>query len=141
MGTAHFTLRLNKPAPAPFFSLVSPPIDDSVVFVIPPGAEFEIYYDPTPDQDFALPFTFSNGTRIASFRESALQGGRVLLDGGAQRLTFNLFSSELLSSAAIWVNGTRLDFKKLVPGGVTIHNFVGREPTFGGSAVAIGGRD
>ena len=72
------------------------------------------------------------------FEESALLNTISLSAGAA----FNVFSSRLIDSAPIDFYGQRIDFKKLVPNGVTITNFSSPRAgggSFGATAFAIGG--
>ena len=93
--------------------------------------------DPTRDWgDFGL---FSDGTRVATFEESAFLGTTI----ESAEMGYNLFSSRLISSKSFWFNGQKVDFKKLVPNGVTINNVTSQDPnasSFTASAVAIGGK-
>ena len=134
VATAHFTMRITKFSGAPTTMAAS---TDTSVVTIPAGAEFDIYYDPTPNQDWGVADTFSDGTFLASFEESVLQGTQTLVGTGLPVVSFNLFSSELVHSHRVDIDGERVDFGEIVPGGVTIHNFSASDPLFGGSAVAI----
>ena len=110
--TAHFTIRLSGQTP-PSFPMPVEPDPELVVSIIPPGAQFTIYYNANPiGRAWSDPGTFSQGVPIAVFEESAL------LNGG-----LNWFSSKIIDSTPIDFNGQRLSFKKLVPDGVTIINF------------------
>ena len=143
--TAYFTLRLTEGTP-PSFNMPVEPDPELAVTIIPPGAQFTVYYDPnagtTADyRDWNKAHTFAQGVPIAVFEESAL------LDG-----SLNWFSNRLIDSTPIKFNGQKINFKKLVPNGVTIVNFGGGfRPrtyndvnTFGSSAaataLAIGGK-
>ena len=77
---------------------------------------------------------------IAVFEESALLNG-----------SLNWFSNRLIDSSPIQFNGQRIDFKKLVPNGVTVVNFGSRGFSFreynntvgssnAATAIAIGGK-
>jgi len=86
-----------------------------------------------------MPETFSQGMPIAVFEESALLSTEVSGAG------LNVFSSRLIDSTPIDFNGQRVDFKKLVPNGVTTTNFASPRPdfsgaSFGATAIAIGGK-
>jgi hypothetical protein len=134
--TAYFTVRLTKLTPPPIFL----PVDTGsglFVLLIPPGAEATVFFDDTPGpRDWSDPDTFSQGLAIAVLEESALLN---TTSGGA---AFNVFSSRLIDSAPIDFYGQRIDFKKLVPNGVTITNFASPRAgggSFGATAFAIGG--
>ena len=112
--SAHFTLRLTKGAP-PSFDLPVELDDELNVSILPPGAQFTVYFNAVPTtRDWSDPGTFAQGVPIAVFEESALLNG-----------SLNWFSSRLIDSTPIYFNGQRIDFKKLVPDGVTIINFGG----------------
>ncbi len=140
--TAFFTLRVTS-APAPIFLS---PGSNVAVTLIPPGATFDVFFDETPDQDWANPDSFSDGELIATFEESGFMGTSIdELDGSG--VQYNLFSSDLISSKRFRFNGQKIDFKKLIRNGVTSNNFGSSTPVsfspftlaFTGSAVAIGG--
>jgi len=137
--TAYFTLRLTEftPPPIPLPVEPDPELD---VSIIPPGAQFTVYFNANPDgRDWSDADTFAQGVPIAVFEESAL------LDG-----SLNWFSNRLIDSTPIDFNGQRLSFKKLVPNGVTIVNFGGGfrfrpynetvGSSAGATAIAIGGK-
>ena len=140
-ATAFFTLRFTSgPPPIPL-----DPGSNVVVNFLPPGASFDVYFDETPDQDWADLGSFSNGKLIATFEESALLSTAIVKPDGSG-VFYNLFSSKLIFSKRFRFNGQRVDFKKLVPNGVTINNFGSVAPVpvepftqaFSGSAIAIG---
>ena len=142
--TAFFTTRVTTSLP-PFIPLpVEPDPNLSVALIPPGGAQFTIYYDETPGgRDWNDPNTFSNGVPVAVFEESALLN----TNAGATipGVTYNVFSSKLIESTRFRFKGQKIDFKKLVPYGVTISNFGnGLRPDFlgaaaGATAIAIGG--
>jgi hypothetical protein len=110
--TAYFTVRLTGASAAPV-PLPVEPEPELAVSIIPPGAQFTIFYNASPSQrDWSDPSSFEQGVPIAVFEESALING-----------SLNVFSSRLIDSTPINFNGQRIDFKKLVPNGVTITNF------------------
>lgn len=143
-ATAFFTLRLDS-GPPPIF--LSPGSNVNVVFT-PPGATFSVYFDGTPNQNWADPDSFSDGKLIARFEESGLLSTSVQEPDGSG-VSYNLFSSKLIYSAPFRFNGERFDFKKLMRNGVTTNNFSSLTPVsfspftqaFTGSAVAIGGNE
>ena len=127
VATANFTLRLTN---LEFPVTVTEPGDERI-FVIPPGSAFDVFYDENPNQDWADPASFSDGTRIATFEESALQNA----------VGIGWFSNELADAAPVWVDGKWLHFGRLVPGGVTITNVSGAGgESFSGTAIAIADR-
>jgi len=110
--TAYFTLRLTGETP-PSIPLPVEPDPELAVSIIPPGAQFTVYFNASPDgRDWSDPATFAQGVPIAVFEESALLNS-----------SLNWFSSRLIDSTPIYFNGQTLSFKKLVPDGVTIINF------------------
>jgi hypothetical protein len=114
------------------------PSDDPDVFalLIPPGYTWGVYFNETPNQVWGAYDTFSDGERVATFEESAFLGTTIFSTG----MVYNLFSSRLIWSRRFRFNGQKVDFKKLVPYGVTINNVTGPGKTaFTASAVAIGG--
>ena len=115
--SAYFTVRLTKSAPG-LTPLPVEPDPDLVVFLLSPGAQFKVFFNSNPyGRDWSNPGTFEQGVPIAVFEESAL------LNTVGSGAAFNLFSSRLIDSTPIDFNGQRIDFKKLVPNGVTITNF------------------
>ncbi len=140
--TAFFTLRATFGSAAP---IILSPGSNVAVTVVPPGATFDVFFDETPDQDWANPDSFSDGELIATFEESWFAGTSIGEPDGSG-VSYNLFSSDLISSKRFHFNGQKIDFKKLIPNGVTISNFGSGTPVsfspftlaFTGSAVAIG---
>ena len=139
--TAYFTIRvvggtLTAPIPLPVEPEPRLNID-----MLPPGSQFAIYYDESPGpRDWTNADTFSEGVQIAVFEESAL------LSTGIPDHSFNLFSSSLVDSTPVEFGDQRIDFRKIVPNGVTTTNFgPGRRADYsgssgGGTAIAIGER-
>ena len=126
--TARFTMRVTN---LEFPQDVTDDPTDSNIFVLPPGSTFDVYFNESPNQDWAQPDSFSDETRIATFLESALQSASGI----------NFFSNDLVDSTAIRVDGMKLDFKHLVPGGVTISNVRGdRVTAAGGTALYVPAR-
>jgi hypothetical protein len=145
--TAYFTVRITKPTPPPE---VLPVEQDPFLTtqLIMPGAQFTVFYDATPGpRDWANPADFSAGVPIAVFEESALMSTQALANFPG--VFFNTFSTRLVDSTPINFHDQKIDFKKLVPNGVTGTNF-GNALRFdafgapgasgGGSAIAIGGK-
>jgi len=141
--TAYFTLRITSSMPSPIDMPVEPDPDLNVS-MLPPGAQFTVFFNPSPGpREWNNPDSFSEGVPIAVFEESAL------LSNSGSFASFNTFSSRLVDSMPIDFNGQRVDFKKIVPNGVTITNFgngaryrdyngtVGSSS--GATAIAIGG--
>ena len=142
--TAFFTLRITElPPPIPLN-----PGSNVNVFLFPPGTRFDVYFDEVPNQDWAIPDSFSDGMLIATFEESALLITNINEPDGSG-VSSNLFSADLINSKRFRFNGKNIDFKKLVPNGVTISNFISLTPVsfvpftqaLTGTAVAIGGRN
>ena len=148
IDTAYFTIRVTKPLPFPplgFPEGLPVPDPDLRTLVYAPGGQFTVFYNSSPvSRDWNEPWTFSQGVPIAVFDESALLGTEAL--GNYPGIYFNVFSSKLIDSKPIKFKGQRIDFRKLVPKGVTVTNFGNARPAdrFGasgsGTAIAIGGR-
>ena len=142
--TAYFTVRVTADLPPPSFLAVDR--DPALVTLLfPPGGQFTIFYDADPEaRDWSVPDTFSRGVPIAVFEESALLNSSAF--GAFPGITFAVFSSKLIDSTPIKFNGQKLDFKRVVPNGVTITNFGnasrpdGIGAAGGGTAISIGGK-
>ena len=135
--TAYFTVRLTSPTAWPTFLPIETGSGVAVNLLEDVGAQFTVYFnsDPGP-RDWNVPDTFSEGVPIAVFEESALLS---TFSAGA---SYNVFSSWLVDSTRIEFEGQKIDFKKLVPNGVTITNFTSPRAagaSFGATAIAIGG--
>jgi hypothetical protein len=144
--TAYFTVRITKPTPFP----ITVPVEQDpalTVQLVMPGGQFTVFYNanPTP-RDWNTPATFSAGVPIAVLEESALLSSQAF--GTFPGVFSNKFSGRLIDSTPIYFNGQKIDFKKIVPNGVTATNFgnairyVDNMPgaSGGGTAVAIGGK-
>ena len=135
--TAYFTLRINVLTPFPTALPVETGSEIAVSMLDAAGAQFTVYYDSSPSaRDWNKPATFSKGVPIAVFEESALLS---TFSAGA---SYNVFSSWLIDSTPIYFNGQKIDFRKLVPNGVTTTNYTSPRflgASFGGTAIAIGG--
>jgi hypothetical protein len=143
--TAYFTFRITKPIPGQIPLPV--PDTNAAVTLFTPGGQATFYFNPDPlDRDWNNPATFEQGVPIAVLDESALLNTRA--EGAFPFVAFNTFSSRVIETTPIDFNGQRIDFKKLVPNGVTITNF-GNGLRFlpdespgasgGATAIAIGG--
>ena len=136
---AFFTLRIRPFSGGPLIILDSP--DPAVVqgALLSGGLMFDIYLDRDPNmipQTWADLDSFSDGELVATFQESALMTATTV-EGGL----FNLFSSDLIFSRRFEFNGQKIDFKKLVPNGVTSTNFGSANSGAAiGTAIARGGR-
>jgi len=143
--TAYFTVRLTKLTPPPIPLPVEPDPALSVQ-LLEPGGQFSVYFDSNPDgRDWTFPESFEKGVPIAVFEESALLN--TVANANFPGVGFNVFSNKLIDSTRINFNGQRIDFKKLVPNGVTITNFCngvrfypGPGADCGATAIAIGGK-
>jgi hypothetical protein len=141
--SAYFTLRVTSDMPWPIKMPIEPDPELSVS-LLPPGIQFTVFFNSSPTaREWEDPETFSEGVPIAVFEESAL------LSNSGSFASANVFSSKLIDSMPIDFNGQRIDFKKMVPNGVTTTNFGNgahfREynytygSSFGATAIAIGG--
>lgn len=147
--TAYFTVRITKPVPNIVGLLVDPdPFPNLSVSLLEPGTQFTVFYNASPEpRIWSDAETFSQGVPIAVFEESALLNTSASGTFGTfPGIFFNLFSSSLIDSTSIDFEGQKLDFKKLVPNGVTVTNFgnaIRATDYFGasgaGTAIAIGG--
>ena len=138
--------RITEPVPA---QIPLPAADTQLAAsLLVPGAQAMVYFDSSPGpRDRSKPDTLSEGMPIAVVDESALLniGANATFPG----VSFNTFSSRIIDTTPIDFMGRRLDFRKLVPNGVTITNF-GNGLRFlpdgspgasgGGTAIAIGGK-
>ena len=144
--TAFFTLRVTEYLPPPIPLPVEP--DPALNTALsPPGGQVTVFFDASPGpRDWRTPGDFSRGVPIAVFAESALLG--TTANGAFPGVSFGIFStSKLIDSTPIKFNGQRLNFRRLVPNGVTITNFgngvrfaPGPGRSGGGTAIAIGGK-
>ena len=144
--TAYFTLRITHPVPPQ--TMLPVETDPALnTFMLMPGGQFTVFFNPDPGpRDWSDPSSFSQGVPIAVFEESALLAtGASGTFGVFPGVFFNSFSSGLIDSTPIEFNGQRIDFRKLVPNGVSATNFGNViRPDFlgaagGGTASAIGG--
>ena len=145
--TAYFTIRVTKPLADPIVNPLeglSVPDDALTAVLYPPGGQFTVYFDSSPGpRDWKTPGTFAEGVPVAVFEESALlQAGA---NGAFPGVVYSVFSSRLIDSTPIWFNGQKINFKRLVPFGVTATNFgnairftPGPGASGGGTAIAIG---
>lgn len=142
--TAYFTISVTSPTPPPAFLPVETDPGLVVQFLEPAGAQFTVFYNANPvSRDWNDPLTFQQGVEVAVFEESALLGT------GISGVAFNSFSSWLVDSKPIDFKGQRINFKRLVPNGVTTTNFTKTRfdenfnvvgASFGGTSIAIGGK-
>lgn len=145
--TAYFTVRVSKylPPPTPLPVEQDPALNAQIIM---PGGQFTVYYNANPGpRDWNNPASFSDGVPIAVFEESALLNTEAW-GNGFPGTYFSKFSGRLIDSTPIMFKGQKIDFKKMVPNGVTGTNF-GNAIRFlpdgrpgasgGGTAVAIGG--
>jgi hypothetical protein len=106
-ATAFFTLRSDP------FGLQLVPHGDIQIGLL--GDErFKLYVDDSPDQNFGVPESFSDGQQIAHFNRLPAQiqfVGPVFTD---------TFSSEFISSRSFTHGGRRVNLRQLTPEGVTL---------------------
>ena len=141
--TAYFTFRLTEPIPGQIPLPTQDPQLVTSLFV--PGGQATFYFNDDPQgRDWNDPATFEQGVAIAVLDESALLSTRA--EGAFPFVFFNTFSARVIDTTPIDFNGQRIDFKKLVPDGVTVTNFgnglrfaPGPGVSGGGTATAIGG--
>ena len=114
--TAFFTFRSNV------FSQTPLPLNGDIGLDLVSAGTFDIYYNPstptTPNRDWSNPDSFSSGQLVAHFmRPESLF---VELTQSSQ----HVLTETLVSSQSFTFNGQRYDFRTLVPGGVTLNEFV-----------------
>jgi len=133
---AYFTVRLDSGSFPGFIPLPTADPGEVQAALFPPGFTWGVYFNEIPNQDWSDLDTFSDGERVATFEESAFLGTTIV----SAEMVYNLFSNRLIWSKSFRFNGQKVDFKKLVPNGVTINNVGSPDATsFGASAIAIGG--
>lgn len=150
--TAYFTMRVTRYLPPPVTLPVETDPALTVQLIVPddqfPPGQFTVFYNANPGpRDWNNPDTFSDGVPIAVFEESALMTSSAFANFPG--VAFSTFSARLIESEPIYFNGQKIDFKRLVPNGVTGTNF-GNALRFlpddrpgasgGGTAIAIGGK-
>ncbi|MDJ0814261.1 MAG: hypothetical protein QNJ23_11070 [Woeseiaceae bacterium] len=145
--TAYFTIRVTRGLPPPIDLLVETDPELTVQLIAPddmfaPG-QFTVFYNSSPGpRDWKNPDTFSDGVPVAVFEEGALMSSQAF--GTFPGVFFNTFSAQLIDSSVIRFNGQKINFKRIVPFGVTATNFGNAihqdfsGVSGGGTAVAIG---
>lgn len=126
---AHFTVRVRQDPPGRVTPLILADGNTSAVLV--EGIVFDIFYDESPDQSWGDFDSFSNGEVIATFVEGPL------LAAGSGGSNLVLFSSDLEWATDLRIGDQILNFRRLVPGGITSTNFGPATPPDQGSA-AVG---
>ena len=129
---AFFTLRVRPLSGTPPTILLT--ADANVGGVVLSDLIFDIYLDRTPNQTWDNFDSFTDGELIATFSESDLQAATTS-SGGA----FTLFSSKLTASQKVYYHGQIINFRRMVPHGVTSTNFGQADSGAAfGTAIAIG---
>lgn len=132
---AFFTLRVRPFSGTPPTILLT--ADANVGGVALSDLVFDIYLDRTPNQTWDNLDSFTDGELVATFKESNLQAATTMA-GGA----FTLFSSKLIKSQKVAHHGQIINFRRLVPHGVTSTNFGQADSGAAfGTAIAIGRRN
>jgi hypothetical protein len=106
-ATAFFTLRSDP------FGLQIVPHGDILIGLLG-DEQFKLFLDDSPDQNFGVPESFSDGQQIAHFNRLPAQiqfVGPVFTD---------TFSSEFISSRSFTHGGRRVNLRHLTPDGVTL---------------------
>jgi len=101
--------------------LFSSPVEGNSVLL-------DVYYDPSPDQDFARPETFSDGTKVAVFR---VHSGMTTAIPPAYGVCYT--SLELVSAVDFEAGNVRVNIGGLGRGGTL--NFLSSPPELSGNAV------
>lgn len=112
-STAYFTFRAK-------LSLSSLPDNGDITLLLGSAGTYDIYYNSRPNGDWNNLDSFSSEQLIAHFRRPEFLA-----------LQFNTFSfnthaitETLLASQDFSFNGHKYNLKRLIPGGVTLYNYV-----------------
>jgi hypothetical protein len=138
-ATAYLTLRTDT-------ITAQPMVNGNVVALLQSAGAYSVYFNSSPHGDWNNPDSFSSGQLVATFTRTP----PILISVGTMASGF--FSAKLTSSQQFVLNAQTVDFKKLVPNGVTwlltaagspvatsAPGFVAAQP-FAGSALAIGSK-
>jgi hypothetical protein len=135
--TAFLTLRTDVFTSQPL------PINGNITLSLPGPVALHLYFNPNPSNNWNDPVTFSSGNEIARFNRAA----NLFMSVGP--ISYDTFSLELVFSKDFTIDGHEVDFKKLVPYGVTNTNMGTTMPVagsgnfslafpFAGTGIAIG---
>lgn len=135
-ATAFFTFRSD------LFSLRPLTADGNLASTIVSCGTFSVYLNSSPHGDWSNPDTFSSGQLIAKFA----RGETLLIQVGSS--SQHVLTEKLLSSQEFTFGGRDYTLRSLVPGGVTLNEFISNDPlqgvssfpvalAFGGNSIAI----
>jgi hypothetical protein len=123
-----------------------PMVNGNIVALLQSAGTYNLYFNSSPHGDWDDPDSFSNGQLVATFTRTP----PILVSVGT--MTSGFFSAKLTYSRAFVLNGQTVDFRNLVPNGVTwlvtasgspvattAPGFVAAQP-FAGSALSIGSK-
>lgn len=140
-ATAFFTLRSDT------ISVQNIITNGNIAVVLQSAETYDVYFNSSPHGDWNNPDSFSSGQHVATFT------GTPPLLVNVVTMANGFFSAELTSSQEFAFNGKNVDFKHLVPNGLTWMLTIGTTflPTppppgfvavlpFAGSALAIGSK-
>jgi hypothetical protein len=139
-ATAYLTVRTDTITAQPI-------VNGDVVALLQSAGTYNTYFNSSPNGNWDNPDSFSSGQLVATFTRTP----PILISVGTMASGF--FSAKLTSSHEFELNGQTVDFKHLVPNGVTwlltaagnpvatgAPGFVAAQP-FAGSALAIGRKE
>jgi hypothetical protein len=89
-------------------------------------AEFNIYYNPSPNGDWSKPDTFSGGNPFPGQPVATFARPESLLLNGV--IGKHVVTGYLVASRAFTFNGHRYDFNAIVPAGLTLNETAGSTP-------------
>jgi hypothetical protein len=135
--TAFLTLRTDV------FSSQPLPTNGNVTLSLPGPVTLHLYFNPSPNNNWNDPATFSSGKEIARFKRAA----NLFMSVGP--ISYDTFSLDLVFSQDFTINGHEVNFKELAPNGVTNTNLGTTMPVagsgnfslafpFAGTGIAIG---
>lgn len=135
-ASAFFTFRSDV------FSLRPLNVDGDLASTIVSSGTFSVYLNSSPHGDWSNPDTFSSGQLIAKFA----RGETLLIQVGS--ISQHVLTEKLLSSQEFTFGGRDYTLGSLVPGGVTLNEFISNNPlqgvssfpvalAFGGNSIAI----
>ncbi|MBJ6762213.1 hypothetical protein JGU66_15680 [Myxococcaceae bacterium JPH2] len=86
---------------------------------VDPVGEFSLFLRQRPGASFARPDSFSEGTRIATFRRASVVLGADFTEERKRALSLNVFTAKLVWSTEFEFQGRIHDLKRLLPHGIT----------------------
>jgi hypothetical protein len=137
-GTAFFTFSTDV------LQLTPMPSNGDVALSLVSAGTFSVYYNTSPNGDWANPATFSSGELIATFARKESLFPQIGPIG------FHSLSETLESSQSFTFDGLTYDFNRIAPHGITFAQFLSTTPLTGitdypvafaaaGTTTAVGG--